>query len=150
MNASDIMSKDVLTIKPDTTIEEIAHIMAEKNIGGLPVVDGDGMLVGIVTQKDMLYKDIEPRFPAVVEILGSMIFLAGIRQYREDFRKLVATKAEDIMTRDVLTVSEDTDIKRIAEIMVDKNINRVPVIRDGKLVGIIARGDIVRHIAGEM
>jgi CBS domain-containing protein len=150
MRAQDIMSTDVITIGKDTTIEEIAHILAENNISGVPVVDKSRKIVGMVTQKDLLYKDIEPRFPAVVEILGGMIFLKGVKQYNEELKKLVATKAEDIMTKSVITVSEDETVERIAELMVEKDINRVPVVKDDVLIGIISRADIVRSIAKSM
>jgi CBS domain-containing protein len=75
MKVKDLMSKKVFTVKKDTTVEEIAHILTENNISGVPVVDDQDKVIGIVTQKDLLYKEIEPRFPAVVEILGGLIFL---------------------------------------------------------------------------
>src|SRR4051812_6257055 len=101
MKAKEIMSQKVITIGKDTTIEEIAHLFIEKNISGVPVVDGENKVVGMVTQKDLLYKDVEPHFPPVVEILGGLIFLGGVKHYNEELKKLVATKAEDIMTAKV-------------------------------------------------
>lgn len=150
MRARDIMSTQVITIGRDTTIEEIAHILADNNISGVPVVEGDGRLVGMVTQKDLLYKDVEPRFPAMVEILGGIIFLRGVRHYNEELRKLVATKAEDIMTRHVHSVTADEKVERVAQLMVEKDINRVPVLDEGKLAGIISRADIVKYMARAM
>lgn len=147
MKARDIMLTDVITVKKDTTIEEIAHILSEKSISGVPVVDDDNKVVGIVSQKDLLYKDIEPHFPPLVEILGGLVFLKGVKQYNEELRKLVATRAEEIMTRRVITVEEDTEVERIADLMVEKDINRVPVVNNSRLVGIISRADIVRYIA---
>ncbi len=150
MKAKDIMSADVITVKKDATIEEIAHILTEKNISGVPVVDDDNSVIGVVTQKDLLYKKIEPRFPPVVEILGGLIFLKSVKNYNEELRKLVATKAEEIMTKKVVTVDEDTDIERIAELMVEQDINRIPVVKASKLVGIISRTDVVKYIAKTM
>lgn len=147
MKASEIMSTDIKTIKRNTSIEEIAHILTENNISGLPVVDDDNIVIGMVTQKDLLYKDIEPRFPAVVEILGGLIFLRGVGKYREELRKVLATEAEGIMTRNVITVNEDTEVERIAQLMVEKDINRVPVLKDGRLTGIVSRADMVRYVA---
>ncbi|MFZ5989696.1 MAG: CBS domain-containing protein, partial [Bacillota bacterium] len=138
MKARDIMLTDVITVKKDTTIEEIAHILSEKSISGVPVVDDDNKVVGIVSQKDLLYKDIEPHFPPLVEILGGLVFLKGVKQYNEELRKLVATRAEEIMTRRVITVEEDTEVERIADLMVEKDINRVPVVNNSRLVGIIS------------
>lgn len=150
MKVKDLMSKKVFTVKKDTTVEEIAHILAENNISGVPVIDEHDKVIGIVTQKDLLYKEIEPRFPAVVEILGGLIFLKGVRHYQEELKKLVATKAEDLMTTKVVTISEDEDIERVAELMVEMDINRIPVLKDGKLSGIIGRADVVRYIAKTM
>ncbi len=150
MKVKDLMSKKVFTVKKDTTVEEIAHILTENNISGVPVVDDQDKVIGIVTQKDLLYKEIEPRFPAVVEILGGLIFLKGVKHYQEELKKLVAIKAEDLMTKKVVTVSEDDDIEKVAELMVERDINRIPVLKDGKLSGIIGRADVVRYIAQTM
>ncbi len=147
MKAREIMSTDVYTIRKDTTIEEIAKIFTEKNISGVPVVDEQNKVIGMVSQKDLLYKDIQPRFPAVVEILGGLVFLQGVKHYNEELKKLVATKAEDIMTGNVVTVDEETEVERIAELMVEKDVNRIPVLRGGKLAGIVSRADMVRYIA---
>jgi CBS domain-containing protein len=147
MKAKEIMSQNVITIGKDTTIEEIAHLLIEKNISGVPVVNGENKVIGMVTQKDLLYKDVEPHFPPVVEMLGGLIFLGGVKHYNEELKKLVATKAEDIMTAKVISIDEEEDVERVAELMVEKDINRIPVLRDGKLVGIIGRSDMVKYIA---
>ena len=147
MKAKEIMSTKVLTIGKDTTIEEIAHILADNNISGVPVLGEDGKILGIVSQKDLLYKDVEPRFPAVTEILGGLIFLQGARQYNEELKKLVATRAEDIMSRNVITVDGDTPVEKVARLMVEKDVNRIPVVEGGKLTGIISRADVVKYIA---
>lgn len=147
MKAKEIMSQNVITIGKDTTIEEIAHLLTEKNISGVPVVDSENKVIGMVTQKDLLYKDIEPHFPPVVEILGGLIFLKGVKHYNEELKKLVATKAEDIMTAKVIAIDEEAEVERVAELMVEKDINRIPVLKNGKLVGIIGRSDMVKYIA---
>jgi len=147
MKVKELMSSNVITIKKDTTIEEIAHILTENNISGVPVINDNNEILGMVSQKDLLYKDVQPRFPAVVELLGGLIFLKGVKHYNEELKKLVAMKAEDIMTRNVITVGEEDEVEAIAEIMVEKDVNRVPVVRDGKLTGIVSRADMVRYIA---
>ena len=147
MKAKEIMSTNVITIGKDATIEEIAHILIEKDISGVPVIDSNNKVIGMVTQKDLLYKDVEPHFPPMVELLGGLIFLKGVKHYNEELRKLVATKAEDIMTKKIVSVEEDAEVERVAELMVEKDVNRIPVVREGKLVGIIGRSDIVKYIA---
>lgn len=150
MKAVEIMSTKVITIGRDTTIEEIAHLLTENNISGVPVVEDDGKVVGVVSQKDLLYKDVEPRFPAVTELLGGIIFLKGAKRYNEELKKLVATKAEDIMSTNIVTVDEDTSVEAVARLMVEKDINRIPVLRGGKLAGIVSRADVVKYIAKMM
>jgi CBS domain-containing protein len=150
MKAKDIMSVNVITVRSDTSVEDIAHILTENNISGVPVVNDDSRVIGMVSEKDLLYKDVEPRFPAAVEILGGLIFLKGVRQYSEELKKLVATSAKDIMTEQVVTVEENTEVEKIAALMVEKDINRIPVLRDGKLAGIVSRADVVRYIARMM
>lgn len=146
MKAGDIMSRDVITIKKDASIEELADLLTQNKISGVPVVDDENRVIGIVSQKDLLYKDMEPRFPAVFELLGGLIFFNSVRQYNEDLRKLVATTVEGIMNTKVVTVDEDTGIDKIARLMVDRDINRVPVLRNGVLVGIVTRADIIRYL----
>lgn len=147
MKAKDIMQKTVITIKPDTTIEEIAKILTDNHISGAPVVDDENKLIGIVTEGDLLHKETTPRLPGVLSILGAFIYYNGLDKHKEDFRKLAASKASEIMTTDVITVTEGAEINEIASIMINQSINRVPVIRNKKLVGIISRADIIKTLA---
>ena len=148
MKTRDIMSREVITAFTDTSIEELAKILTENNISGVPIVGKDNKVVGIVTEKDIMYKDVEPRFPPVAEILGGLIYIGGVKEYNSQLKKFVATSAKEIMTKDVITVSDDDDIKEVAALMVEHNINRVPVLdSEEKLCGIISRADIVKFIA---
>lgn len=148
MKARDIMSKEVITAFPDNTIEELAKILIKNNISGVPVVDKDNKVVGIVTEKDIIYRDAEPRFPTFFEILGAHIYLGGVREYNDQLKKILATNVAELMTKDVICAYEDYDIKTVVDLMLKNNINRVPVLDSGqKLCGIISRADIVRSIA---
>jgi CBS domain-containing protein len=151
MKAKDIMSANVLAVFPENSIEELAKLLTDNNISGAPVVDKDRRVIGIVTEKDIMYKDTEPRFPPAANILGAQIFLGSVKKYNTQLRKILATNVKDLMTKDVITVTEDTDIKEVVDIMLENNINRVPVTdHDKKLVGIISRTDIVRYMAKNM
>jgi len=147
MKAKEIMNKDVITIRKDSTIEEIAKLLTDNKISGVPVVDEESHIIGMVTQKDLLYKDVEPRFPAFIQILGGYIYLDGVKEYNEELKKLVATTADQIMTHKVVTVGLDAEVEEIAKLMVEKNINRIPVVDEGKLAGIISRADIVKYLS---
>jgi CBS domain-containing protein len=148
MKARDIMSKNVITVFPENTVEELAKILTNNSISGVPVIDKDKKVVGIVTEKDLIYRDAELRFPAVVELLGAHIYLAGVKEYNDRLKKILATNVADLMTKKVICVYEDYDIKAVVDLMLKNNINRVPVLdREDKLTGIISRADIVRSIA---
>lgn len=146
MIAKDIMSKDVITIRKSASIEEIAKLLIEKNISGVPVVDDSNSIIGIVTKNDLIYKDVEVKFPSYVEFLGGIFYLESVKHYEEKLKKFLANSAEDIMTSEVVTINENTDVKEIAEAMVEKGITKLPVIRDNKLVGIVTRGDILKSL----
>lgn len=147
MLARDIMNKRVITVQEDATIEEVAGILTENNISGAPVVNKEGNLVGIVTEEDLLHKETNPRTPGFLNILGAFIYINGLERYREDFKKLAANKALEIMTTDVITVDGDTEIEHVAALMVDNDINRVPVVENNSIIGIISRADIIKTLA---
>lgn len=142
--AKDIMVRDVITVQRDTTIKDIAKILIDHGISGVPVLDDTDALVGIVSEGDLLRKETSPRLPDYVNILGAVIYYNGVERYREDFKKLLANDAASIMTEKVVSVSEETEINKIAQLMLEHNIKRVPVVKDGKVVGIISRADIMK------
>lgn len=148
MLARDIMNKNVISVQEDATIEELARILTENHISGAPVVDREGKVVGIVTDTDLMHKETSPRTPGFVNILGAIIYISGVTRFREDFKKLAATKTSEIMTTDVITVSGDASIEQVSALMVNHDIKRVPVMENGAIVGIIGMADIVKTLAG--
>lgn len=150
MLARDIMNKNVITIQEGSSIEEAALILTENNISGAPVVNKKGLLVGMVTEEDLLHKETNPRAPAFLNILGAFIYINGLERYREDFKKLAATSTSDIMTRDLITAGGDMTVEEVAALMIDHGIKRVPVVEnDTTILGIISRADIVKTLAAK-
>ena len=147
MLARDIMNSNVVTVRDDASVEEVAQLLTENNISGAPVIDKDGKMLGIVTDGDLLHKETNPRSPGFINILGALIYIGGLERYQEDFKKLAATKASELMTNHVITVTGDTKIEKVAALMVDHGIKRVPVLEDDKIIGIIGRADIVKTMA---
>jgi len=147
MKAQDIMQREVITVKGDTSVEEIALILTKNRISGLPVVDDNGKLTGIVTEGDLLRKELSPRLPDFINILGAIIYYNGVKRYNEDFKKLAAKKASEMMTTNVIAVAKEAEIQEVAKLMVKHNIKRIPVVEDGKVIGIISRSDIIRTLA---
>lgn len=147
MKARDIMTVNVISVKRDTLIKDIAHILVENRIGGVPVVDDGGRVVGIISETDLVSKEKNVHIPSYITVLQGVIYLESFKRFEEDIRKITAYKAEDIMTAEVEKVHEDDDVETIANIMIEKGINRVPVVdSEGKLRGIICRYDIIKSM----
>ena len=145
MKIKEIMKQQVISVSKEQSIEEVAKVLADNGISGVPVVDDAGKVIGVISETDLLCKDIEPRFPSYIELLGGIIYIEGIKKYEEELRKLTALTAEQIMTKAVVTAKETDDIRYAATLMVDNKVNRLPVVNDqNKLVGIISRSDLVK------
>ena len=149
MLAKDIMEKNVVTINEDESVEEVARLLIEKGISGVPVVDEEDNLKGIISDGDLIYRDKQIRIPAVVQILDSTIFVESLKKFQEELKKITAYKVKDMMTTKVITVDANTPIEEIATLMIEKRINRVPVIEDGRVVGIITRQNVLRSMIGK-
>lgn len=143
MRADDIMSVDVVTVAPDTDISEIARTLIEYNVSAVPVVDSDGNVIGVVSEGDLMRREESgtERHPS-----WWLTFLADSDERARDYVKSHGHVAKDVMTRKVITVTEDTQIEDIAEILEKNRIKRVPVVRDHKLVGIVSRANLLHGL----
>lgn len=147
MKIKDIMRTNVITVTPDTEIKEIARTLYENKISGVPVVDSDGKLVGIVSEGDLLHKETNPRAPQAFGFLGAFIyFRKSIIQYESDFKKLIALTASEIMTEKLITIEQESTIEEAASTMINNNVKRLPVTEKGKLIGIVSRMDIIKTL----
>lgn len=144
MKAKDIMVKEVITVHKNDTIAEIAKVLVDHSISGVPVVDDDGALVGIVSEGDLLHKETVPRIPNYVSVLDAIIYYNGVEQYNTDFRKLMAEQADSIMTEKVVSISEEMEVDEIAKLMLQHGIKRIPVVKNNKIIGIISRRDLIK------
>ena len=144
MRARDVMVRAVVTTSPDTTVEELARLMINLRISGVPVMDRDGRLVGIVTEGDLLRRietGTERHRPRWSEPFSSNSRLAA------EYIKSHAKRVADIMTREVFSVEELATLGEIADLLETKHIKRVPVVHDGKIVGIVSRADLLKVLA---
>ena len=144
MRARDVMVRAVATTTPETTVEKVARLMINLRISGVPVLDKNGQLVGIVTEGDMLRRaetGTERRRSRWSEWFSANSRLAA------EYIKSHARRVEDIMTREVVSVGESATLAEIAELMETKRIKRVPVVHEGKIVGIISRADLLQVLA---
>jgi len=144
--AADIMTKDVITVQKDTTVAELANLLATNNIGGTPVVDDEGSLLGVVTESDLIDQKKRVHIPTVVTILDSVIYLESPEKMEKEMLKIAGSSVGDIYTENAETVSEETSLEDIATTMSEKNIHTLPVMRGDKLVGVIGKKDIIKTL----
>ena len=147
LTAKDIMTRDVVTVSPDTSIEKLASLLVSNQISGAPVVDADGSIFGMVTENDLISQNKRLHIPTVVSFLGAAIYLESSKKFADEVRRVTATKVGDICTRKVITISGETTLTDIATIMDEKKVHVLPVIKDGKVVGIVGKRDVVRAVA---
>jgi len=144
------MTTDVVTVQPDTSVNQIATLMHERQITGIPVVDDARHVVGIVTELDMIVRNTRLELPAFIQILDlARIPLEMPGHYRNRLRHMLGATAGDMMTEDVVTLSPDAEMQDLADLMVKRRVNPVPVIENRVLVGIVSRADLIRMMAHE-
>ncbi len=148
LKAADIMTRDVITVSPETSVEELGRLFIERDISGAPVVDSEGRLVGIVTENDLIKKERPFHIPTIIRIFDAIIPIESDSRVEEEIKKMTATTVQDICTRDVITVDVDTTLPEIAEIMTEKGVHLLPVMDGDRLVGIIGKKDVIKAISG--
>jgi CBS domain-containing protein len=149
VQAKDIMTKRVQTVRPETTVKALALFLLKHQISGAPVMDRAGKLVGIVTEDDLIFRDANVHLPTVVTVFDSVIYLESPRKYEQELQKIIGGKVADLMSRDVQTIAPELELSAIATIMHERHRHLLPVVRAGKLVGIVGKADVVRAIARE-
>jgi len=151
MKVRDIMTTDVVSAKRGTPVNELAKLMGARDISGVPVLDDDGSVVGIVTELDMIVRNTRLDMPRFIQILDlGRIPLERRSDYEHRMRHMLGTRAEDLMSEEVVTIGPDDSVEDLAELMVKRRVNPVPVVENGKLVGIVSRADIIDMMAEEM
>jgi CBS domain-containing protein len=141
----EIMDPEPATVSPDTPVEEVIRLLAENELPGLPVVDGDGSCVGIVTEADLVIADEQGdlHLPHYINLFGGVVFLEPLRRFEDRLRKAFAATAADMMTRAPTVVAPDTSAREAARIVSESGHNRLPVVEDGRLVGVVSRADVL-------
>jgi CBS domain-containing protein len=147
LTAKDIMTKDVITVRPDTSIEALSSLLVKYEISGVPVVDDSGELYGIVTDNDLISRNKRLHIPTVVSFLDAAIYLESSKKFEQEVKRLTATRVGDICVRKVVTIGEDTTVVDIATIMSEKKVHLLPVVKAGKLAGIVGKRDMVKAVA---
>ena len=144
MQARDVMTTHVVTVQPDTTVQNIAGLLLERRISAVPVVDRDGRVVGIVSEGDLMRR---PESGNERHTSWWLELWSPRDQRVREYLKSHGLHAQDIMTQNVITVAEDASLQQIATLLEGHRIKRVPVLRDGKLVGIVSRANLLQALA---
>lgn len=145
---SDIMTPDPLVVKPDTPLREAIKLIAENRISGLPVVDENNHLIGVISETDLMWQETGINPPAYIMLLDSVIYLENPATYDRELHKALGQTVGEVMTKDVMTTSANKTLREAARIMHERKVHRLPVVDKSKnVVGILTRGDIVRYMA---
>lgn len=140
------MTPDPITVSPETEVTQAARLLLEKGINGVPVVDGQGRLAGLLCQSDLIVQQKKLPIPSLFTFLDGLIPLTSMKQVEREVKKIAAVTVADAMTADPVTVKPDTAIETVAALMVDNSFHTIPVVDDGRLVGVIGKSDILRTL----
>jgi len=140
----DIMTRDIVKVTPGTSVSDIALLMSQHRISGVPVVDEQDRVLGVVTELDMVVRNTRFKLPAFFTLLNATIYLEPPAHIKERLHHMLGLTAREIMSEKAMTITVDASIEDLAELMVGRQANPIPVVEDGRLAGIVSRSDIVR------
>ena len=146
--AADIMTADPVTVAPNTTLHDAAKLLLDGHFNGLPVVD-EGRLVGMLTQSDIISMDRKVKSPSFFLLLGGYIPMQLPGQLSRDLQRMAATTVGEIMSPEPFTITPQTTAEEIADIMVEKRYYSLPVVDNGRLVGIVGMEDMLKRLASD-
>ncbi len=146
----DVMTTDVLAFSPDQNVQEAMAALVDRGVGGAPVVDADGRVVGVLSAGDLIVQESRLHFPTVISLFGASLELpSSQRHFEEDLSKALGSEVSEVMDDDPITIGPDDSLESAATLLHDHEVSRLPVVDgDGRLVGIVARADILRSLIG--
>lgn len=144
--ARDIMTSQVHTVSMETSVDELARLFIKTGVSAMPVIDAKGELQGIVTETDLVAQDQPLHIPTVVSLFDWVVYLESETRFSEQVKKMTARRVREICTTEVATCSPDTPVPQIVALMLEKGVHMVPVVEGRKLVGVVARLDIIRSM----
>jgi predicted transcriptional regulator len=147
LTAKDIMTREVITVNENATVRELATLLLMNSISGAPVVNMEGGVIGVVTESDLIFQNKKVHLPTAVAILDAFLFLERPEKMEKELKKIAGCKVGDICSHDLVCVYPETGLEELATLMAEKKIHTLPVMEQGKLVGVIGKSDIIRTIA---
>jgi len=146
LTAKDIMTTEVITVTTEMSVRDLADILWKNRISGAPVIDSDNQLVSVVTESDLIDQNKKVHIPKMIAILDSVLYLEKPGKLKEDIRKMTGATVQDIMAKDLVTVTADIHLDEIATIMAGKKVHTLPVVSGKELIGVIGKSDIIRTL----
>lgn len=144
LKVRDIMTADVVSVQRETTIRDLAELFTTRRVGSVPVVDQNGNLIGIVTESDLIEQDKSLHIPTVISLFDWVLYLESDKKFEKELQKMTGQTVGDIYVETVETVTPDTPVNDVADIMSSKKLHAVPVVDGRRLVGIVSRIDLIR------
>jgi CBS domain-containing protein len=147
---ADVMSRNPITVKPETSLGEVIKVLAERRISGLPVVDQTGKVVGVISETDLMWRESGVTPPPYIMLLDSVIYLENPARYERELHKALGQTAGEVMTAEPVTIAPDLSLREAAHLMHERSIHRLLVVdSQDLLIGVLTRGDIIRAMAAE-
>jgi len=149
MRVGEVMTTPAVTVSPEAPVSQLARLLLDHDLRALPVVDHSGKLLGIVSETDLLVRNAKLHFPTYIGILENLLPVGGDRNLEDEMRRVLAMTAQEAMTAHVYSATPGDDLGEVAHEMVQRQLHAVPVIKDGKVEGILFPRDVLRLIARE-
>ena len=146
LHAKDIMTPNPVTVRPEIDILQAARLLLEKGYNGLPVVDAQGVLKGVLCQSDLISQQKRLKLPSLFTLLDGFFPISSTDAFERELKRMTATTVADAMSDEPVWVTPDTSIEDVATLMVDRKLHTLPVLDNGKLVGIIGKEDVLRAL----
>lgn len=144
LTAGDVMTRDVITVKKKTTIRELAELFNRHRISSAPVVDDNGEMIGIVTESDLIEQDKNLHIPTVISLFDWVIYLESDKKFEKELKKMTGQSVGEIYSEEFVKVTPATPVSDVADILSSRKMNAIPVLDGNKIVGIVARIDLIR------
>ncbi|HEX2770682.1 MAG TPA: CBS domain-containing protein [Geobacteraceae bacterium] len=144
LTAGDVMTRDVKTVKKETTIRELAELFTRHRISSAPVVDDKGEMIGIVTETDLIEQDKNLHIPTVISLFDWVIYLESDKKFEKELKKMTGQTVGDIYSEEFVKVTPATSVSDVADILSSRKMNAIPVLDGNKIVGMVARIDLIR------
>ena len=144
LKAKDIMTSGALTLEPESDVTTAAKLLLDKHLNGVPVVDKNGKLVGVICQSDLVAQQKSISMPSFFTILDGFISLSSSDDLEKEVNKIAATKVAQAMTKNPVTINPETSIEKIADLMVERKLYTLPVVDNEKLIGVVGKEDVLK------